>query len=763
MLSAVLPKRSNSIKEQLCCWIIQQNLLFNQIYYHQEGLGLDFGVKNTPITSEKRTCPLTMAQKISISRTSLCFVIRGVIWLLIWLPMASTQLTSDTLQFGFINGGSTFFDPVVQGWEERCQELKVTCHIRKPVRGPCGPSHAEMFRELLFNASGVQGASVDGIVLRPCDDGPNMEPLILQATQMGVPVLTFDQDVPNSTRTAYVGTDNEFLGQSIARLLRQLRPEGGTFAVIAPKSGDQGEARYRGFHQEITRYNDDDDWSHWTSITAPDYTAYDRAEYYIQMVNIAQLNPTAMIIMQQTPMRHENWTLFVEQNRHRNITIIGTDGSDYQLDYLHRRYVDGLVGQLPYEFGTSSAQAIYNLVTLKTLEGKEFIPTNVVAYSLIPIDLPPVKEDKNTLGKLSVTGYTCFSIVFITASLCAIWTHKNRASAVVNIAQPFFLLMVAGGVALLACAIVPLSMDDEGKEEMSPTKRVGICMSIPWFASTGFVVTFSALFSKTWRVNKLMRAQRDCTRIVVKEREVLGPFSVLLLLNVVVLLVWTLVDPLTFVRRDEQRTDYWNRVVSSYGSCRSDHGAEPFLIPLGVINLSLVAVACWQAFEARGIHSAFAEAKYIGLAILSMFQAFLTGVPIIVIAKDAPESFYLALVFFLFTLCMAILLLIFVPKMLSHRRFQSLSPEEQTQEISKIIKSGKGNSKFSSSTTGLGVPSSTLVSRPVQLGVLPTPSSFNSSGSPQKDHGPTMVEDVTESSAKTDPVVQEVGINEFSR
>jgi hypothetical protein len=49
----------------------------------------------------------------------------------------------------------------------------------------------------------------------------------------------------------------------------------------------------------------------------------------------------------------------VLQHRHRNITYIGADGSDFQLAYLDRRYVDGLVGQLPW-YDTCVCVCVYS-------------------------------------------------------------------------------------------------------------------------------------------------------------------------------------------------------------------------------------------------------------------------------------------------------------------------------------------------------------------------------------------------------------------
>ena len=139
-----------------------------------------------------------------------------------------------------------------------------------------------------------------------------------------------------------------FLGRSLARLLRQLRPEGGTHAVIAPKA-----ERTEALADEIEEDNDRPDRGHWHEAAECVECPGD-GDHIAQMDGCAAQNVTAMIIMRQTPMRHENWTQMVDRHRHRNITYVGTDGADYQLAYLDRRCVDGLVGQLPFEFGTEA-------------------------------------------------------------------------------------------------------------------------------------------------------------------------------------------------------------------------------------------------------------------------------------------------------------------------------------------------------------------------------------------------------------------------
>jgi gamma-aminobutyric acid type B receptor len=481
--------------------------------------------------------------------------------------LVGAQSSSNDLNFAMLTGGSQFFEPVKLGWEKKCRRLGVNCQYILPE---C-PGIDQM-RDLIKQ-------NVDGIAITPCNPD-EMRPIVAEATDAGIPVITFDGDIPNSTRAAYVGTDNIFLGRTMAKLLKQLRPEGGTFNIVTAPGKVNLEQRSEGFRETIMKNNGREDRAHWYEV-GRNLTYEYEDDPMGQMENAALLNPTALIIMYQSPMRHPNWTDLVDTNRHRNITFVGSDGSDYQLTYLAERYVDGLVGQLPYEFGSRSAEVLYDLAAKGAVE-KDVFATNLVAYNLIPLELPPLDVDQNLLGNFKYTGLICFGLVALSALACAAWTLHHRDCMIVRAAQPFFLMMTAGGVLLMSSTLVPLSFDDQGDPNtMSTTRSVGICMSIPWLAFTGFTVTFSALFSKTWRVNQFFHSSSAFGRVKVSERDVLAPFAVLLACNFVVLICWTVLDPLTYKRQFEEGTDYWNREIASNGSCRSDHVAA-YMASLGL-------------------------------------------------------------------------------------------------------------------------------------------------------------------------------------
>jgi gamma-aminobutyric acid type B receptor len=615
------------------------------------------------------------------------FLVNVFLFLSFYYSFASADTSDGALKFGLINGATDFFKPILQGWVHRCRELGVTCFDAvgdDDLITGCN-NRSDIVRDWIDKG-------VKGVAIRPCWEDEASKVLFDEALQAGVRVVTFDYDVPDSSRAAYVGTDNKFLGRIMARLLRQLRPKGGTFAFVG-----RNEDREEGFVQEITKFNERDDRPHWFQVWKNFSWPYE-IDYIYQMEMYAALNVSAIITIIQSPMREEKWTSFVETNRHRDITYIGTDGADYQLDYLNRRFVDGLVGQLPYEMGTRSLEVLYTIATKGSLS-KTVFPTNLVSYNLIPPELPPPDVDQHLIGNLKYVGYVCYGVVVLCALSCVIWTGYHRKDIVVQAAQPLFLAMVAGGVLITATSLVPLSFDDNGDpQSMNTTRSVGICMSIPWLQFCGFAITFSALLSKTWRMSRLFHAKIHYARIKVTVKDVLLPFVVLVTGDIVVLICWTVLDPLTYLRIDDIGTDAWNREISSYGACRCNT-AVAYLIPLAAINLLAVGIACWQAYQARDIKSEFSEAKYIGLAVFSLFQAFLMGIPMVAVVRNMPQAHYLVLTIMIFLLCMLVLLIIHLPKILMQRKYAGMTDVEQRRAIQTSLQRSTGSSIKKESTT----------------------------------------------------------------
>ena len=141
--------------------------------------------------------------------------------------LGGTTIAQDTFTFAVVPKAmnNPFFDLTRDGCEARAKELgNVTCMYIGPVEHEA-TTQAQIIEDLI-----TQG--VDGLAISVSDIAAATT-VIDRATAAGIAVITFDSDAPDSTRTAYVGTDNKLFGVDLGKLLLQVAPEGGTYGMIS--------------------------------------------------------------------------------------------------------------------------------------------------------------------------------------------------------------------------------------------------------------------------------------------------------------------------------------------------------------------------------------------------------------------------------------------------------------------------------------------------------------------------------------------------
>lgn len=415
----------------------------------------------------------------------------------------------------------------------------------------------------------------------------------------------------------------------------------------------------------------------------------------------------AIMPMGGWPMRNASmWESFVDDFPH--ITTVGADALPHQMSLLHRGYVTGLVGQVPFQMGSQAMNV------LLSYNRGEVIPSEIFGTSLheiitMPLDLPPADVDMHYIGNLRYLGFAFTAIIVFMSAFFAGWTYLRQEHRIIRASQPPFLFMITAGVTIMGSSMIPLSFDD-GNGFVEPEDTcVMACVSSIWLLSIGFTTVFSALFSKTWRINKIWHNPIGFNRVTVTARDVMGPFFALLLTNIITLSLMTALAPLEFVRQPHAGTDDWNRVISTYGTCKSTTahwgGAIPYYVALLVINMSALIFANIQAYEARSIQSEFSESHYIAIAMASMLQTFLIAGPILFLVVDIPETSYILKVCMIFIICAIILLCVFIPKIVSLRKQEEASTRRRhlagaAQESHRPMESHTPSSSYISDGTG---------------------------------------------------------------
>lgn len=264
-----------------------------------------------------------------------------------------------------------------------------------------------------------------------------------------------------------------------------------------------------------------------------------------------------------------------------------------------------------------------------------------------------VEEDLHLVPKsLKYVSFLLFAINAAAIAFCAIWLYKYRMSDQVRASQPFFLLLVLLGCLISSSAIIVLS-----KEREDDGHDLAACMAVPWLYSLGFCLTFGSLFAKIRRVHQVFKqasvrnssgtnqtassnfsdtSQKDA--VAVSFQETLLIIGLVTLLDAILLLAWTMVDPLHW-ERVVVLADKFGSPLESQGFCTSDHWVI-FGSLIGVHHLILLTTGCILCYKARKIPTMFQEGKYVSLAMLANLQLLALGVPILIVGSDPQTSFF---------------------------------------------------------------------------------------------------------------------------
>ena len=270
-----------------------------------------------------------------------------------------------------------------------------------------------------------------------------------------------------------------------------------------------------------------------------------------------------------------------------------------------------------------------------------------------------VEVNKSQLGTGIISyGWALISLILLAALACGIWTYRHRTTLVVRAAQPLFLILISIGVFVFGASIIPMAIDD-GHFSVEACDRA--CMAVPWLVSAGWSILFSALYAKIRRVNLVVHNVTNFKQVKVSERDVMTPFAIIFSANLILLVIWTVIDPLFWERVEVSKTE-------SYGTCSADSDSVAWKIMvalLSALNGAALIGANVEAWKARKIDTEYGESSYIGLIMASILQVVLVGVPLTFLVKDNPTARFFVNSSMAFVISMSALSLLFIPKVIT--------------------------------------------------------------------------------------------------
>ena len=314
-------------------------------------------------------------------------------------------------------------------------------------------------------------------------------------------------------------------------------------------------------------------------------------------------------------------------------------------------------------------------------------------------DLPPVNMTFNQANKgvQMLAFILAVSITVGTVGFSA-WTCRNSSSRIVRASQPFFLHLLCLGVAILGLSIVPIGFEHFGET----VNNNAICNGFVGMFMIGYGVTFSTLFAKTYRINRIIRSSKRCKRVTLTVRDTLLPVVIMLAYNVILLSLMMVYGPAEH-KKNLGGEDVFGRNTEISTRC-SYHQSLPYLIPLILGNMGMIGLASFQAWKARHLSTEFAESGHIASALLVSFVAVIMAVPVWFLTDEfnpTLDTFVQTIVVFI--LASNVLLFIFVPKVrMLHDKSKSSSRPKPTATMFRTGTTTATTSSSSPPTTSGG-------------------------------------------------------------
>ncbi|XP_063907053.1 gamma-aminobutyric acid type B receptor subunit 1 isoform X2 [Zophobas morio] len=299
---------------------------------------------------------------------------------------------------------------------------------------------------------------------------------------------------------------------------------------------------------------------------------------------------------------------------------------------------------------------------------------------------------RRVLRTVSLPLFICMCVISSVGILLAIalvvfnvWNNHRR---VIQSSHPVCNTIMLFGIVVCLTAVFLLGLDGRF---VSPGAYPAICQTRAWLLSTGFTLSFGAMFSKVWRVHRLTTKAKSDPKKKVEPWKLYSMVSGLLVVDFVVMVAWQLHDPLQrrieqFPLEDPESSNDDSKIRPELEHCES-HNNNVWLAVIYAYKGLVLIFGLFLAYETRSVKvKQINDSRYVGMSIYNVVILCLITAPVtMVIASQQDASFAFVALAIVFC-CFLSMALIFVPKVIEvirHPRDKAESKYNPDAGISK--------------------------------------------------------------------------------
>ena len=282
-------------------------------------------------------------------------VAAAIAGLALFQPTTASAEEKKKVLIGFVakSLSNDVFQAAQVGAADAVKELgpKYNADVRLEIRTPNDEDATKQAEAIEALARmGAQGIAVS------CSEANTVTPSIDKAVGKGAAVMCFDSDAPNSKRFAYYGTDDKACGERTVDVLAKAMGEKGTIAILAGnQSAPNLQNRVAGAKEALKKY---------PNMKLNEPGVFYHAETPEKAAEAVQNAQNANHGIQGWAMIG-GWPLFTANALKwpaGSIKVVAVDALPAQLGYVKDGYVEALLAQDCYGWGTKSVEILLDKI-----------------------------------------------------------------------------------------------------------------------------------------------------------------------------------------------------------------------------------------------------------------------------------------------------------------------------------------------------------------------------------------------------------------
>lgn len=218
---------------------------------------------------------------------------------------------------------------------------------------------------------------LDGVITVGEPYSEELNQVLCEISERGIPVALIDTDSPDSDRNYYIGTDNYEAGRLAAQTIAEHTEETCEAIVLVSRLtyANQNE-RYKGFLDTVSEYKN-------MKVVSVIEAEGDKLTMQEQLTKVFEQFPSVNAIFCAESASARRLGPFLETLQKTNMTIVGFDRSDATLHFVQDGFYVATIAQSSYDIGY---KAVSCLNEWKQGDPPKTVHTNVVCITQENVD-----------------------------------------------------------------------------------------------------------------------------------------------------------------------------------------------------------------------------------------------------------------------------------------------------------------------------------------------------------------------------------------